>query len=157
MKEIFKKEKNYLNNSTIKSVFDKIYRKYPNNIFLSSGFINEKHPNRKYNFKEVHKLININMSLFKEYNLKIGDRVVVMVGNNPEFFILKLSLNCAGLSCIPLNHELSEYEIKYIFLDSDPKFIIFSQKYEMKIKKCINIMENVKFGLIRFHNKQLYL
>ncbi len=156
MLEIFKKEKKYLNQSTIKSVFAKIFRKYPNNIFLSSGFINEQDPGRKYSYKEVHKLININISLFKEYNLKIGDRVAVMVGNNPEFFILKFSLNCAGLSCVPINHELSAHEIKYIFLDASPKFIIFSKKYENNIEKCINIMNKVKFGLIRFHNNKLY-
>ena len=54
----------------------------------------------------------------------MGDRIAVMVGNSPEFFILKLSLNYFGLSCVPINMELSTKEIIFILNNSNSKYII---------------------------------
>ena len=51
-----------------------------------------------------------------------------MVGNSPEYFILKLSLNYNGLSCVPINMELSINEIQYILNNSSSSYIICLKK-----------------------------
>ena len=60
--------------------------------------------------------------------MNIGDRVAIMIGNNPEYFILKLSINNFGLSCVPINNELSSREIKFILENANPKYLIIDSK-----------------------------
>ncbi len=149
--------KKYIHNSTIRSIFNKVCKNYPDNIFLSSGSFEKNNSIRMYTFKEVKKHINKNISFLEKCNLVIGDRVSVMVGNNPEYFILKLSLNYFGLSCIPLNNELSSKEINFILKNSEPRYIIFSSSNENIIKKVLSFKKSYKTGLIKFDYNNLKL
>ena len=63
--------------------------------------------------------------------------MAVMVGNSPEYFILKLSLNYYGLSCVPINTELSIKRIQYILNDSSSSYIICLKKDINNIKSKI--------------------
>ena len=109
-------------------------KKYPENILLSSSFINNKKSMREFTFKDVKKYINQNIVFFKENKIYLGDRIAVMVGNSPEYFILKLSLNYYGLSCVPINMELSINEIQYILKNSSSRYIICLKKDLNNIK-----------------------
>ena len=126
--------KKYIYNSTIRSIFNNVYKKYPNNIFLSSSFIINRKCVREFTFKDVKKYINQNIVFFKENKIYLGDRIAVMVGNSPEYFILKLSLNYYGLSCVPINMELSINEIQYILKNSSSRYIICLKKDLNNIK-----------------------
>ena len=148
MSLLFKNNKKYIYNSTIKSVFDKICKHYPNNTFLSSAHTGQNKLFRSYTYERVKTIISKNIIFFKKCKLITGNRVAVMIGNNPEFFILKLSLNYIGLSCIPINTELSCKELEYIFIDSAPKYVIFSEQYIHIINKLYPTTEKKQIGLI---------
>ena len=148
MSLLFEKNKKYIYNSTIKSVFDKVCMHDPNNTFLSSAYTGQNKSFRSYTYEEVKTIISKNIIFFKKCKLITGNRVAVMIGNNPEFFILKLSLNYIGLSCIPINAELSHRELEYIFTDSAPKYIIFSKQYIHIINKLYPTTEKKQIGLI---------
>ncbi len=143
------------NNSTIKTIFNKIYKKEPNNVFLSSGVLTNNKV-REYTYKEVKELVNINIRFFKKYNLILGDRVAVMMGNNPEFFIIKLSLNLLGLSCVPINNELTEKEITFILKNSKPRYIICIQKHFDIINNILST-QKLNLGIIEFASNSLKL
>ena len=139
--------KKYIYNSTIRSIFNKIYKKYPRNIFLSSSFIINRKCVREFTFKDVKKHINKNIVFFKENKIYLGARIAVMVGNSPEYFILKLSLNYYGLSCVPINMELSINEIQYILNNSSSSYIICLKKDLNNIKSKL-VKKNIKIGII---------
>ena len=134
MKEILDNKKKFIYNSTIRSIFNKVYKKYPNNSFLASGYSRQNNI-RNYTYKEVKKLIDQNILFFKDCSMNIGDRVAIMIGNNPEYFILKLSINNFGLSCVPINNELSSREIKFILENANPKYLIIDSKNSLVKKK----------------------
>ena len=54
--------KKYIYNSTIKSVFNKIYKFYPDNIFLSSGSTIDNNSIKQYSYK----VVKIKIFLFLE-------------------------------------------------------------------------------------------
>ena len=56
MSIFLEKNKKYIHNSTIKSVFDKSCKYFPNNIFLSSAFTGQNKHIRSYTYKEVKKI-----------------------------------------------------------------------------------------------------
>ena len=91
--------KKYIYNSTIRSIFNKVCKKYPRNIFLSSSYIINRNCVREFTFKDVKKHINQNMVFFKENKIYLGDRIVMETHLN---ILYKLSLNYYGLSCVPI-------------------------------------------------------
>ena len=58
MSLLFDKNKKYIYNSTIKSVFDKVCMHYPNNTFLSSAYTGQNKLVRTYTYEEVKTIIS---------------------------------------------------------------------------------------------------
>ena len=52
---MIKFNKKYIYNSTIKSLFNKIYRNYPDNVFLTNSSILNKEKRKEYTYKDVKK------------------------------------------------------------------------------------------------------
>ncbi|MDC3024086.1 AMP-binding protein [Alphaproteobacteria bacterium] len=147
---MIKENQKYIYNSTIRSVFNKIYKKYPKNIFLKNSLTSRKEKKNTYTYKDVKKLINKNIIFFKTNNFIIGDRIAVMIGNTAEYFILKLSLNYYGLSCVPINMELSTKEIQYILNNSNSKYIICLNQNLNYVKNILIRKMKKKIGLLKF-------
>ena len=155
---MIKFNKKYIYNSTIKSLFNKIYKNYPKNIFLSNSHILNKQKIIEYTYEDVKTKINNNNLFFLENNFFIGDRIAIMVGNSPEFFILKLSLNYYGLSCVPINMDLSSNEIVFILNNSNSKFLICLEHNVLHIKNTILKKLKKKIGLLTLNsNNELKL
>ena len=150
-------KRKYIYNSTIKTVFNKFYKKYPNNILLSNSVKLNEFSDKSYSFSEVKKHIDRNINFFKKNKFNIGDRVALIIGNNPEYFILKLSLNYFGLSCVPINNELTIREIAFIIKNSNPRYIIYSNANKLLIKKLISVNPIKNVGLINFTLNHLEL
>ncbi|MEM7547727.1 MAG: AMP-binding protein [Pseudomonadota bacterium] len=47
-----------------------------------------------------------------------GHRVALLMGNRPEFFILKLAFAALGISCVPVNPDYRPAELAYLLEDS---------------------------------------
>lgn len=143
--------KKFIYNNTIKLIFNKIYKKYPKNIFLSNSKISNNGKIKNYTYEDVKKEVTRNVAFFKKNNFHIGDRIAIMVGNTPEYFILKLSLNYYGLSCIPINKELSINEITYILDNSDSKYLVISSNGNSIIKKILEKFKK-KLSVLTLNN-----
>ncbi len=137
MKDISK----FIENKSIKQVFEESVKRYGENIFLSYPKMNLTKKIKEYSFNEVKDYVIEYNQYFMSINLKHKDRVSVILGNIPEFFIIKLSLNYIGISCVPLNYELSDEELSYIINHSKSKHVITSNIY---LKKIENILIKLK-------------
>ena len=142
---------NFLNNNnTIKDIFKSSLKKYTNNNFLEHAPLSHKR-NTKYTYYETSVLIDQYKRQFQTIGLSTNDRVAIMIGNVPEYFIIKLSLNIIGVSIVPLNSELKSDELEYIFSHCQPKLIIATKRYQEKFK-VLNYYNNTKIGLFEFNN-----
>ena len=144
-------KKQFIENKTIKDISDISFSKFSNNDLLCSPSNKSNTKVRNYSYSDVKNLLLKYTSYFKSLNLKHSDRVSVIVGNIPEYFIIKLSLNYIGLSCVPLNNELTLDEITFIVKHSESKLIIANNIYIKNIKKII-LKINRKVGLSLLEN-----
>ena len=58
--------------------------------------------------------------------LKKGDRVATVSGNRPEWSIVDMALAMTGAVHVPVYPTISEEEYRYIFSDSETRFIFVS-------------------------------
>jgi long-chain acyl-CoA synthetase len=58
-----------------------------------------------------------------EFNLKSGDRVVVVGRNSPEWIIVFVAATWMGLVCVPMNSWWTPSELEYGVLDSQAKVV----------------------------------
>ncbi len=138
----------FKNNDTIEKVFKNSVKKFSKNTFLEYPYLKQKNK-IKYTYEETDCLVDKYKKEFFDIGLNCNDRVGIMIGNIPEYFIIKLSLNILGISCVPLNCELTKSELEYIIHHSSPKIIITNNKYLIKFKG-INFIKN--YGLCTFDN-----
>ena len=131
------KEK-FIKNITINKVFRIACKKYPHDIFLAYPSVNVNENEKNFSFSQVRIITENHKKFFKNIGLSKGDRVALMIGNIPDFFILKLALNVLGISCVPINSELSSREINYLLKHSNSKIFI-------TIKKFLNITSEIDF------------
>ena len=146
--------KQFIENKTIKDISDISFSKFSDNDFLCSPSNKSNTKVRNYSYSNVKNLLLKYTSYFKSLNLKHSERVSVIVGNIPEYFIIKLSLNYIGLSCVPLNNELTLDEIAFIVKHSESKLIIANNMHINNIKKIILKIKK-KVGLSLFEKNTI--
>ena len=100
------KSKLFIENNTIKDISNLLFKKFKNNILLESSRKKHNQSINSYSFNDVSNYVDIYSNYFKKININRKDRVAIIVGNIPEFFILKIALNYNGISCVPLNYDL---------------------------------------------------
>ncbi len=132
---MYKKEK-FIKNITINKVFRIACKKYPHEVFLAYPSVNVDENQKSFSFNQVRMISENHKKFFKNIGLSKGDRVGLMIGNVPDFFILKLALNVLGVSCVPINSELSSREINYLLKHSNSKILI-------TIKRFLNITSKI--------------
>ncbi len=70
--------------------------------------------------------------------LKKGDFACLILENRPEWPVIYLGIARAGLSCVPLDPQLSSDEIKNLILDSGAKIVFTScEIFAQKVKQAI--------------------
>ena len=148
------KSKLFIENNTIKDISDLLFKKFKNNILLEDPRKKHNQSINSYSFNDVSNYVDIYSSYFKKANINRKDRVAIIVGNIPEFFILKVALNYNGISCVPLNYELNISELKYIIEHSKTKHLICKNQYLDKLK---DILKDTKVGLSIFNRNKLTL
>ena len=147
-------KKNYLKNINIYEVFLKISNKYPNNIFLSYPSRTSNAKTVNYTYNQVLLQIENFSNYFNSLRLRAKNRVSIMIGNVPEFFILKLALNSMGISCVPINADLSIREINYIINHSNSKLLIADSKYTRALKS-LEVIKSRKILLRIYENGKI--
>ena len=97
----------------------------------------------KWTYKEIEDLsLRIGAFLIEE-GFKKGDFAAICMENRPEWAIIFFSMMAAGLTCVPLDPQLTEQEIANLINDCGAKILfvsntIFQAKNIRKIKNRLN-------------------
>ena len=144
-----------MTNRNIYNVFKENAEKRGKKLFLS---FEEK----RYSYIETFKIVNKIANLMQERGVAKGDKVVIMLGNSPEFIFSVLASFACGAIVIPMNTFFKGEEASYIINDSEASFIITSDQFkpvmdEVK-KQCNNVKtfftfdDNIEYGLNFYNN-----
>ena len=142
----------FIENKTIEDIFNTSLRKFKNKIFLESPKSKSNDSFNMYSFNDVYNYIKLFSLYFKSVYIQRGDRVAILTGNIPEFFILKIALNYNGISCVPLNYELTNSELNYIIKHSKASHIICKKFF---LKKTIKFIDTYKISISIFNKNNL--
>lgn len=81
-------------------------------------------------YKEIFYRACVGAKILSEnFNVKHGDRVVLLSTNELECFDLFFSLQRLGATLVPINFRLTEREVSHIVSDCDPKLIITQKTF----------------------------
>ncbi|HTL81008.1 MAG TPA: long-chain fatty acid--CoA ligase [Bacteroidia bacterium] len=69
--------------------------------------------------------------------LKKGDRVAILSNNRPEWNAVDFATQISGAVLIPIYPTISENDLKFIFGDSEPKFIFVSNSSILEKAKAV--------------------
>ncbi len=123
-----------INNQTISKVFKKASQLWPEAPF----FISPQNQNRskiEISYRDAHELSNQYSEKLRQCGYGLNQRIAVLLGNSPHHYIIKLALNCIGVSCVPLNPESSPSEIAFILKHSESVLIITDKQWSSLIDK----------------------
>ena len=73
--------------------------------------------------------------LQKNYNIKKGDRILLLSTNEIYTFVLFFAASRLGATLVPINYRLTESEIKYLVDDSQPSLIVYEPIYLETLQK----------------------
>jgi len=124
----------------IHKIFAQISSQFPDRICLQ---IKKDSTWERWTYGQVEELsLKIGAFLINE-GFKKGDCVGLCLENRPEWAIIYLAIMAAGLTCVPLDPQLTEQEIENLLNDCTAKIIfvshaIFQAKNINKIKTGLN-------------------
>ncbi len=76
-----------------------------------------------------------------ELKTKPGEKVALLLKNEPEFVIAMLAINKIGALFIPLNNRLTPQEIQYMVNNSAAKAVVFNPDFESKIEGLVDTVK----------------
>ena len=129
---------------TIKEIFKRSMKKYPNNVLLLEKF------NHKEEFKEIiykkfgEEVINLGTALTNKYGLK-GERIVIIGENTYHWYLSYMTMLCGVGIAVPVDKELPENEIENVIKRSKAGAVIYSTKKKESIKKVQDKLPEVKY------------
>ncbi len=127
----------------IPELFSKAVFEFPDKVALQ---VTRNNHWFKITYKELEeRALKVAAFLIKE-RLKKNDTAAIILENRPEWAIIYLGIMYAGLTCVPLDAQLNQEEIKNLIIDSDVK-IIFSS-YDIFIKKIKENIQNVPIQIV---------
>jgi long-chain acyl-CoA synthetase len=79
---------------------------------------------QRLTFREVHARVGRIASALNKHGFKAGDRLALLLPNEPEFIELIYACAWLGLIVVPLNTRLSANEIDHVLVDATPHGLI---------------------------------
>ena len=92
-------------------VLDKMAEKAPNDIALV--WTNPEGEERIFTFADLSRLSNKAANVFLKYGIKKGDRVLLMLKRNYEYWYIVTALHKLGVVAIPATNMLTAEDISY--------------------------------------------
>ena len=92
-------------------------RYYPDKTAFASG-------GQRITFKELHARVGRIAATLTKHGFKAGDRLALLLPNEPEFIEVIYACAWLGLIVVPLNTRLSPKEIDHVLVDSTPHGLI---------------------------------
>ncbi len=124
----------------IHKIFSEISSRFPDRVCLQ---IKKDSIWEKWTYGQIEDIsLRIGAFLIKE-GFKKGDFAALCIENRPEWAMIYLGIMSAGLTCVPLDPQLTEQEIENLLSDCSAKIIfvsnaIFQEKNIQKIKIGLN-------------------
>jgi len=117
-------------NLIIHKIFSSTVSKSPDKVALQ---IKKDNQWRIFTYRESEGLSQKVAAFLIKEGLKKADFVALILENRPEWPIIYLGLMYAGLTCVPLDPQLTQTELKNLIIDSSAKVIFCS--YDIFTKK----------------------
>src|SRR6266446_6843904 len=92
-------------------------RYYSEHTALASG-------GRRTTFRELHDRVASIAGALSAHGLKAGDRLAILLPNEPEYIELVYTCSWLGVIAVPLNTRLSPVEIDRILAGASPRGLI---------------------------------
>src|SRR5438876_8128808 len=92
-------------------------RYYPERTALASG-------GTRSTFRELHERVARIAAALSRHGLGVGDRLAILLPNEPEYIALVYACAWLGVIAVPLNTRLSGVEIDRILTDAAPRGLI---------------------------------
>lgn len=82
---------------------------------------NPEHEEKRFTFADISRLSNRAANVFKKYGIKKGDKVLVILKRNYEYWYVAPALHKLGAVIIPATHLLTQSDISYRVQTADIK------------------------------------
>lgn len=82
---------------------------------------NPEHEEKRFTFADISRLSNRAANVFKKYGVKKGDKVLVILKRNYEYWYVAPALHKLGAVIIPATHLLTQSDINYRVQTADIK------------------------------------
>ncbi|MEX2520238.1 MAG: AMP-binding protein [Paracoccaceae bacterium] len=102
---------------TIGEVFDEAAARWPEAAFLIAPAPDGGAP-RILSYAEAARAVARHAAALAAAGYGHGDRAALLMGNRPEFFLLKLAMSRLGISLVPVNPDYRAGEVAYLIDDS---------------------------------------
>src|ERR1700760_3472201 len=81
-------------------------------------------PDKRLTFRELHDRVGRTAAALKKHGFQTGDRLAILLPNEPEYLELVYACAWLGVVVVPLNTRLSAVEIDHILADATPRGLI---------------------------------
>lgn len=100
-------------------VVDKMAELAPNDTAVV--WANPEHEEKRFTFSDISRLSNRAANVFRKYGIKKGDKVLVILKRNYEYWYVAPALHKLGAVIIPATHLLTQSDINYRVQTADIK------------------------------------
>ncbi len=131
-------------------IIDEIAKKDPNKVALLH--ISRDKEERRFTFSDIKKYSCRAANYFKSLGIKKGDRVMLVLGRDYQFWYTLLGLNRIGAVAIPAMNQLLDHDFEYRFNSAGVSTIICTSKgeaykhAETAAKKCPQLVNKIIVG-----------
>ncbi|HRK19328.1 MAG TPA: AMP-binding protein [Hyphomicrobiaceae bacterium] len=87
-----------------------------------------------HSYEAVLKYVRARADAYAAAGIGQGDRVALLIGNRPEFFVEFLALNALGAGIVPLNPDLRRDEIQYVLEHSEARLAVAAAALEPQLR-----------------------
>jgi long-chain acyl-CoA synthetase len=108
--------------------------KYPRNVSLIYN-------DRRLTYGDIDRYSNALSNIFKDLNIRKGDKISLMLPNIPEFALAYLAAAKLGAVAVTLNILSTPYELTYLLNNSDSKILVTTSSSAKKFEEIGDQLE----------------
>lgn len=125
----------------IHNFLSEVARKMPGKVVVIQG-------KRRVTYRELHTGVSRLATFLLDRGVQVGDRVIIMIENSPEYIISYFGVQQAGGISVALNPQYSAYELKKVFDNCLPQVLVAERKYLKVVMKTIENGTSLKTLII---------
>lgn len=91
---------------------------------------------RRLTYKEIHTYVNTFARKLVEFGIKLGDRVLLLLENSPEYVISYYGIMKAGGIVVPVNTDIKTNGLEFIIEDTGAQLLVSSSTFQSIFSQC---------------------